>query len=239
MAIGERKKPQPEGKPGYIRIDTVHQGDLNGKKGVYHINAVDEVTQWEIVGSVEKISEQFLEPLLDDMLRQFPIIILGFHSDNGSEFINKVVARLLHKLLIRQTKSRSRRTNDNALVESKNSAIVRKHMGYAHIPQRFAQEINLFNSTYLNPYLNFHRPCFFPKDDIDSKGKIRKKYRYDDMNTPYEKLKSLPNSHKYLRAGVSFETLDKVASEFSDNQFAERMVNARNILWNSISNHIA
>jgi hypothetical protein len=47
------------GKPGYIRIDTVHQGDLDGCKGVYHINAVDEVTQIEIVVSVEKISEQY------------------------------------------------------------------------------------------------------------------------------------------------------------------------------------
>src|SRR4030067_2832925 len=45
--IGERRKPQPHGQPGYIRIDTVHQGDLDGKKGVYHINAVDEGTQFE------------------------------------------------------------------------------------------------------------------------------------------------------------------------------------------------
>ena len=55
--IGERRKPQSDGQPGYIRIDTVHQGDLDGEKGVYHINAVDEVTQFEVVVSVEKISE--------------------------------------------------------------------------------------------------------------------------------------------------------------------------------------
>jgi len=41
--IGERVRPDPKGQPGYIRIDTVHQGDFNGQKGVYHINAVDEV----------------------------------------------------------------------------------------------------------------------------------------------------------------------------------------------------
>ena len=58
--IGERAKPDPRGQPGYIRIDTVHQGDMNGSKGVYHINAVDEVTQWEIVASVERISEVYL-----------------------------------------------------------------------------------------------------------------------------------------------------------------------------------
>ena len=64
IAIGIRRKPQPQGRPGYIRVDTVHQGDLNGKKGVYHINLVDAVTQWEIVVCVEAISEACLAPVL-------------------------------------------------------------------------------------------------------------------------------------------------------------------------------
>jgi DNA-binding MarR family transcriptional regulator len=106
IAIGERRKPEPGGRPGYLRVDTVHQGDLDGVKGVYHINAVDEVTQWQVVGATEHISEAWLESLLKSMLRQFPFRILGFHSDNGSEFINHNVAGLLNKLLIEQTKSR-------------------------------------------------------------------------------------------------------------------------------------
>jgi len=101
--IGERVRPDPKEQPGYIRIDTVHQGDLNGQKGVYHINAVDEVTQWEIVASVERISESYLAPVLETMLLQFPCITRGFHSDNGSEFVNHIVARLLNKMLIRFT----------------------------------------------------------------------------------------------------------------------------------------
>jgi len=103
--IGERAKPDPKGQPGYIRIDTIHQGDINGQKGVYHINAVDEITQWEIVASVERISEAYLVPVLESILGQFPFTIRAFHSDNGSEFVNHVVARLLNKLLIRLTKS--------------------------------------------------------------------------------------------------------------------------------------
>ena len=106
VPIGERRKPDPQGNPGYIRIDTVHQGDRDKQKGVYHINSVDEMIQWEIVGCVEGISETFLSPLLADLLNQFPFVIKGFHSDNGSEYINKVVARLLNKLMIDQTKSR-------------------------------------------------------------------------------------------------------------------------------------
>ena len=135
-------------------MDTVHQGDLDGKKGVYHVNAVDEVTQFEIVCSVEKISERYLIPVLEALLEQFPFIVLGFHADNGSEYINQHVAQLLNKLLIELTKSRSRHSNDNALVESKNGAIVRKHLGYSHIPQRWAPLINIFNRDHLNPYIN-------------------------------------------------------------------------------------
>ena len=72
-AIGERRKPNTEGKPGYIRVDTVHQGDQDGIKGVYHINAVDEVTQYEVVLSCSRISEQFLVPVLTEMLETFPL----------------------------------------------------------------------------------------------------------------------------------------------------------------------
>ena len=82
VAIGERRKPEPGGRPGYLRVDTVHQGDLDGVKGVYHINLVDQVTQWPEVGAVGRISESHLKALLESLLKQFPFGILGFHSDN-------------------------------------------------------------------------------------------------------------------------------------------------------------
>src|SRR6266571_1515219 len=128
VTIGERRCPDPQGRPGYLRVDTVHQGDAPAGQGVYHINAVDQVTQWEIVAATERISEAWLEPVLCALLRQFPFRILGFHSDNGSEFINRIVARLLNKLLIEQTKSRPRHSNDNGLAETKNGAVIRKHV---------------------------------------------------------------------------------------------------------------
>lgn len=115
--IGERRKPHPAGQPGFLRIDTVHQGDWDKQKGVYHINAVDEVTHFQVVWTVEKISEAALLPALDERLAAFPFLIRGFHSDNGSEYINGRVAALLGKLFIDFTKSRARQTNDNALVD--------------------------------------------------------------------------------------------------------------------------
>jgi transposase InsO family protein len=237
VKIGERARPDPGGIPGHIRVDTVHQGDLNEEKGVYHINAVDEVTQWEIVASVEKISEYYLEPILESMLAGFPFVIRGFHSDNGSEFINKTVAKLLNKLLIRFTKCRPRHTNDNGLVESKNGSVVRKQLGYVHIPQVHATAINRYHRDFLNIYINFHRPCFFPISVIDHRGKIKKTYPYHEVMTTYEKLKSLPDVQSYLQAGVTLEKLDDIAHEMSDNEFAGRMVKARSNLFQHISRH--
>ena len=234
IQIAERRKPQPNGQPGYIRIDTVHQGDLDGRKGVYHINAVDEVTQFEIVCTVEKINERYLIPALGFLLESFPFEIKGFHSDNGSEYINREVAKLLKKLFIEFTKSRARHSNDNALAESKNASIVRKHLGYIHIPQKYAPLVNEFNKNYLNPYINYHRSCFFPVVKIDKKGKERKTYPYESMMTPYEKLKSLSNAKQYLKPELSFDELEEFAMQMTDNDAADAMNKARSKLFNKI-----
>ena len=235
VKIGERRKPDSQGKPGMIRIDTVHQGDLDGKKGVYHINAVDEVTEFEITGAVEGVSERFLIPLLAELLAQFPFTILGFHSDNGSEYVNGRVAKLLNTLLIEFTKSRPRHCNDNALVEAKNGSIIRKQFGHVHIPQKYAAKINRLCRDHLNPYLNYHRPCFFPEIFTDKKGKTRRRYPYKNMMTPYEKLKSLPNAESFLKLGISFESLDDIAHAITDNEAARRLNQARKRFFRAVS----
>ena len=235
VSIGERRPPNSEGKPGYIRVDTVHQGDQDGVKGVYHINAVDEITQFEVVLSCQKISEQFLIPVLTEMLETFPFNIQGFHADNGSEFINHKVAKLLNKLNIELTKSRSRHGNDNALAESKNASVVRKTFGYSHIEQHGAGELNVFNRDYLNPFLNYHRPCYFPTTLTDDKGKQRKTYDYDKMMTPYEKLKSLNEAESFLKEKLTFDQLDKIAYGTSDNEFADQMNLAKKRLFKQIN----
>lgn len=228
VAIGERTKPLPYGKPGYIRVDSVHQGDRDKEKGVYHINLVDEVTQWQIVVCVAGISEHFLLPALTRALDFFPFVLLNFHSDNGSEYINKQVARLLEKMRIHQTKSRSRHTNDNALVEGKNAAVVRKHMGRRHIPQEYAPLINGYYESHFTTYLNYHRICAYATDYTDKRGKIRKKYEL--YMTPYERLKSLPDAEQYLKPDITFVDLDTIAYAQSDNEFAQKLADVKNVL---------
>jgi transposase InsO family protein len=235
VSIGERRKPFPDNRPGFLRVDSVHQGDFDGIKGVYHINAVDEVTQMQVVVCVERISEQYLLPALEQLLESFPFTILGFHADNGSEYINHRVAGLLRKLHIELTKSRARQSNDNALVESKNGSVVRKHLGYAHIPQHFAAQVNAFTVGVLSPYLNYHRPCLFPEEVIDAKGKRRKRYPYANLMTPYEKLKTLPDAAGHLKPDITFEQLDDIALQHSDNEAARLLNEARARLFRAIN----
>jgi len=233
VPIGERRKPFPDGKPGYIRVDSVHQGDQDKQKGVYHVNLVDEVTQWELVGCVEGISEHFLVPLLEMLLEQFPFRVIEFHSDNGSEYVNYVVAKLLNKLSVEQTKSRPRRSNDNALVEGKNGAVIRKHMGYIHIPREYAAQINDFYQKYFNAYINFHRPCGYATTIVNAKGKEKKIYNV--YEPPYEHFKKLSNAHSFLREGVTFEKLDLIAYAMSDNDCAMLMQKAKENLFKSFT----
>ncbi len=236
--IGHRTKPYPNNQPGYIRIDSVHQGDLGKRKGVYHINAVDEVTQFEIIVTVERITEKFMLPALKQILSAFPFKIRGFHSDNGSEYINYSVADLLETLRIDFTKSRARRSNDNGLVESKNGSVVRKLYGYTHVPQEYAKHFSDLNLSEVYRYINFHRPCYFPTTITDSRGKEKKKYSYSDMKTPFEKLRSLPKPSQYLKRGITFKKLDAFANEMTDNEAAVQLSTARNKLFNQFHEHL-
>lgn len=232
IPIGERRRPQPHGSPGYLRIDTVHQGDQDGRKGLYHINAVDQVTQWEIVAATPQISELWLLPVLEAILEQFPFVIRGFHSDNGSEFINYNVARLLGKLLIEQTKSRAHHCGDNGLVESKNGAIIRKHIGFGHIDAQHAEAMDQFHRQHLNPYVNFHRPSAVPKIITEANGKRRRVYQ--QWATPFELFRELPRCESYLRPPVTLAELDRFAQAQSDTESALEMQRAKRKLFQTV-----
>lgn len=231
-AIGVRKAPGPKGRAGFIRIDTVHQGDLDGVKGVYHITCVDAVSQWQVQACVQGISEAYLLPVLALVIAQFPFVVLGFHSDNGSEYINHQVAKLLEKLRIEQTKSRSRHSNDNALAESKNASVVRKHMGFEHIPQQYAKPINAFYQETFNPWLNLHRPCLFATTVTTPKGKIVKRYRHEDVKTPLECLTKLAAGKLVtFKTGVTLAALQAQANLQTDLAAAQAMRRAKSDLF--------
>jgi transposase InsO family protein len=231
VTIAERRKPEPRGRPGYLRVDTVHQGHHDGRPGIYHINAVDTVTQWQVVGCVETISERHLLPVLEAMLHQMPFLTRGFHCDNGSEFINYQVAGLLEKLRVEFTKSRAYRTTDNALVEGKNGAVIRKHIGFGPIQSQYAEDFQKFFTTHLNPYLNYHRPCGFATVMLLARGRRKRTYPADDYRTPFEKLKSLSNWEDHLKSNITAQLLETASQKMSDTEAAKKMQAAKTALF--------
>lgn len=234
ISIGQRQKPQPSGRPGFIRIDSVHQGDRFKTKGIYHINSIDEVTQFEFIGAVPAPTEENMLPLLEQLINAYPFKILAFHADNGSEYLNFKVAAMLNRLLIKLTKSRPRHSNDNALVESKNGTVIRKWLGYGFIHSSHASNLNAFYFGSFNRYLNFHRPCAFATNLVDLKGKIKKVYPLENYKTPYEKFKSLPLCRHYLKKGLSIKQLDQIAGALTDNQMAQIVQSQRKELFSKI-----
>ena len=235
VAIATRRKPRPGGRPGFLRVDTVHQGDRGREKGIYIINVVDEVTQFQHLGAVPRVTEHFLLPQLEALITAFPFQVTGFHADNGSEYINHRVARLLSKLHVREfTKSRPRRSHDNALVETKNGSVVRKWLGHAHIPRHLAPLVNAFLRDSLSPFLNFHRPCLFPTEVAGANGRVRKRYPQDQVATPHDRFRSLPDAASFLKPGTTLENLDRRALATPGLDAAKALQQARAALWRAI-----
>ena len=235
VGFGVRRKPRPDGRPGFLRVDTVHLGDLGGRKGAYVINVVDEVTQFQHLGAVPRITQHFMVPVLKDLISAFPFTVKAFHADNGSEYINCEVADLLNRLHIPTfTKSRPRRSNDNALVESKNGSVVRRWLGHIHVSHELVPQLDAFLRDSLCPLLNFHRPCLFPTEVTSASGRVRKTYRQDDVATPYQHFRSLAGAERFLRPGVTFKALDQLASATSDLDAAKGVQRARDALFRAI-----
>ena len=234
--IGTRCRPRPLGQPGFVRVDTVHSGEWDGRKGACVINIVDEVTQFQHLGAVARISQHFMIPVLKDLISSFPFPVQAFHTDNGSEYVNREVADLLNRLHIPTfTKSRPRRSNDNALVESKNGNVVRRWLGHSHIPTHLATEANAFLRDLLSPFLNHHRACLFAVEVQGADGRRRRKYPQELVRTPYEKFRSLPGAEGFLKPGITFDQLDQIALAVNDLEAAQQVQQARKALFRIIA----
>ncbi len=236
VAIAARRAPAPDNRPGFIRIDSVHQGDFRGRWSVCHINAVDCVTQWQVVATVPSLKREHMLPTMRAMLAQFPFQIRGFHSDGGSEYVNYEVAQMLDDARIDFTRSRPRRCNDNALVEAKDGVVVRRQFGYTYVPAERAEQFNAFCEDYLNPFLNLHRPCLFGTEVPDPRkpGRLRRVHRREDVQTPLQKLASLPNANRFMRPGITVEALQQQAMAMTDLDAARRVRTAREAMMREV-----
>ena len=108
-------------------------------------------------------------------------------------------------------------------MEGKNGAVIRKHIGYGHIPSEHAERLQKFYTAHLNRHLNFHRPCGFATVSLDARGKRKREYKLADYATPYEKLKSLPEVERNLKPGISLAQLERTARLMSDTESARKL----------------
>ena len=221
-----------ENEPGFCEVDLVaHDGGSPYGEFIQSLNLTDVASSWTEPLAVQNKAQCHVFAGLQQIRQQLPFALLGIDSDNGSEFINHTVAELLNKLLAEQTKSRPRHSNDNGLAESKNGAVVRKHMGYGHIRAAHAEAINEFYREHFNPYLNFHRPCGVPEVVTGTKGKQRRIYRW--YATPWEILRQLPDLARYMKADLTVALMNQRAGRESDTASARRMQQEKKKLFDT------
>jgi hypothetical protein len=115
------------------------------------------------------------------------------------------------------------------LVETKNGAVIRKHMGYGHIASAARRGDWAILPRASEPYVNLHRPCVQADIETNEKGKQTRPYRR--YQTPLETLLTLPLPEPHLRPGVTLGALQQQALRQSDTEAARQMQAAKQKLF--------
>lgn len=176
-----------EPEPGFLEIDFVAHGGTS-MQGVFlwSLVATDVLTGWtEIVPLMAREQSLVVEGL--KVLRcQFPMPIRGIDSDNDSAFIIDTLLTYCEQEKITFTRSRAYHKNDQAWIEQKNGAIVRRFVGYERFTGLIAGQClaRLYQAVRL--YVNYFQPSFKLHSKTRDGAKVRK--RYDKPATPCDRL---------------------------------------------------
>lgn len=185
-----KTKQWDESRVGFLEADTVaHCGYSMAGDFIYSVNMVDILTGWTIQRAVWGKGQTGVKEAIISMENTLPFRILGFDTDNGSEFLNWHLISYFknRKHKVNFTRSRPYEKNDNAHIEEKNWTVVRRYLGY----ERFEtlEILSLLNELYKGvwyKYINYFLPSVKLKDKQRIGSKIIK--RYDKAKTPLERL---------------------------------------------------
>ena len=179
-----------ETHPGYLEADTVaHCGTSVAGSFVYTVNTVDIATGWTEQRALWGKGYEGMHKALISIENNLPFPILGFDSDNGTEFLNWHLYKHFtdRKCPIQFTRSRPYKKNDNAHIEEKNWSIIRQYLGYNRFEQvELVDELNQIYSSEWRLLMNFFRPSSKLQEKIRIEGKVKKVY--DTPKTPYQRL---------------------------------------------------
>lgn len=173
--------------PGFLQIDLVgHEGGDNNGQFHWSLDATDIATGWSEVISIHSKGERVVRAGLEQLQLRFPFPILGIHSDNGSEFINHHLQKWCQLQHITYTRGRPTHSNDQAWVEQKNWAMVRRCVGYYRYDT--TRELDLLNQLW--PLESTLTNLFIPQQKLKDKTRRGAKVTktYDTATTPWQRL---------------------------------------------------
>ena len=174
-------------EPGYFQVDLVgHDGGEAGGDHCYTLTSTDPATGWSEPRAVRNKAGRWTTEALEWIEAHSPIPVQGWHSDNGTEFLNAHMERHCEAGGFEFTRSRFYKKNDNCYAEQKNDAVVRRWVGYLRYEGE--QHCALLNELYdtLRVLVNF----FYPQRRLIEKQRIGSKVRkrYDTPKTPYQRV---------------------------------------------------
>jgi len=179
-----------ESRPGYLESDTVaHCGTSAFGSFVYTVNTVDIATGWTEQRALWGKGYQGMRKALISIEQDLPFPILGFDSDNGTEFLNWHLYKhfVNRKAPVHFTRSRPYKKNDNAHIEEKNWSIIRQYLGYNRFDRvALVEELNEIYTSEWRLFMNFFRPSSKLQRKIRINGQMKKVY--DHPKTPYQRL---------------------------------------------------
>ncbi|MDR2373831.1 MAG: transposase family protein [Bifidobacteriaceae bacterium] len=216
--------------PGYLEIDTVaHCGHTTSGDYLVTICATDPFTGWTVTRTVKNKSFLHMQKGMEWIVRQLPWPLLGVDFDNGSEFLNwGLIAWCERKGIASITRSRPYEHNDNAHVEQRNGAWVRKH-AFRYRYETDA-EMALLNRLWVDVMdkQNHLLPCVKAVDWAETRSG-RKKRVYDSPRTPYRRVldaAALPDGPKADRLAARHQDLNPAAITRRINQAQNKLIDS-------------
>jgi hypothetical protein len=194
-----------ESRPGFLEADTVaHCGESLSGMFAYTIDCVDIATGWTEQRAVWGKGETDVLQQLKHIEKSLPFPLLGFDSDNGSEFLNHHLFRHFtqRKPPVQFTRSRAYHKDDNAHVEQKNWTHVRQWLGYQRLDD--PEVVPLLNNFYRQEWRLFHN-FFCPSMKLLSKERVGSKTlkHHDPPKTPYQRIMESPHIPSNLKLDLS------------------------------------